>query len=474
MDTTVAEKLCAIRENVADLIGPSRYRTWFGDTTTLALAGDNLDVTVANRFVGSWIHTNYLSELVEATRRVVGREPRVAVHIADPDSAGTDGKSKTAAPRPARPPAVPKPDPAPSARSPSTPRPNLRGELDSFVVGPSNELAFSVASVLVRAPGEAFKHLVIHGGCGLGKTHLLQGLCNAIRRARPALEWRYLSGEEFTNEFVHAVKAGRIDLFRARFRNVDVLAIDDIHFLANKKATQEEFLHTFNAIDAAGKTVVLSSDRHPRSIATLSEPLINRLIAAMVVEIEPPDFATRREILHRRARTMLLKLPDEFLDYIAHHITRNVRELEGALYKLTAYASLTKESIGLELVRRTVADYVATKPPQRSAQIEELAAAYFGTTVEDIRSSSRERTVTQARAFAMYLLRKHTRMSFPEIGRQMGNKQHSTVLMAVRRVQELLDRDDRVIWNTPSGPREILARTVLDTLEQRLSRGPDA
>jgi chromosomal replication initiator protein len=171
---------------------------------------------------------------------------------------------------------------------------------------------------------------------------------------------------------------------------------------------------------------------------------------------------------------MLLKLPDQFLDYLAHHITRNVRELEGALYKLTACASLTKEPIGLDLVRRTVEDYAASQPPQRSARIEELAADYFGTTADDLRSASRDRTVTQARAFAMYLLRKHTRMSFPEIGRLMGNKRHSTVLMAVRRVQQMLDHDTSAIWNAKSGPREVRARMVLDALEQQLSRAVDA
>lgn len=467
MESTTAEKVCAIRENVVGLIGPSRYRTWFGGGTEFHLDGERLDVTVSNAFVGNWINSNYLPQLVEAARAVVGCEPEVAIHVCEEDAGSTDGEpAKEPTPKvasPTRQSAL-----AGARRKPAT---ALRGRLQDFVVGPSNELAYSVGMRLVHDPGQAFKHLVLYAGCGLGKTHLLQGICNAINDGRPELEWRYLSGEEFTNEFVYAFKAGRIDGFRARFRNVDVLVIDDIHFLANKKATQEEFLHTFNAIDASGKTVIMSSDSHPRNIATLSEPLVNRLIAAMVVEISPPDLATRREILRRRAAAMNCSLPEELLDFLAQRITRNVRELEGALYKLTAYASLTREPLTLELARRTVEDYVSAAPAPAAGQIERLVGQHFGVTREALHSRTRDRTTTHARSIAMYLIRKHTRMSFPEIGRAMGNKQHSTVLMAVRRVEELLKRDGRIDWSSPAGHREESVARLIDELEQQLARG---
>ncbi len=470
MEQTVAQKVCTIRERVADLIGTGRFRTWFGTSTEFQLDGQRLGLTVANAFVGNWISANYLPQVVAAAREVVGTDPQVEIRVGGNAPAGIAPASAAPAPF-----AAPPIAPAAVARlRPAGARPMLRGELDSFVVGPSNELAFSVASALVHSPGNGFKHLVVHGGCGLGKTHLLQGICNGVDRSRPGVEWRYVSGEEFTNEFIYAVKTGRVDPFRARFRNVDLLVIDDIHFLANKKATQEEFLHTFNAIDACGKTVVLSSDRHPRAIGTLPEPLLNRLIAAMVVQIDPPDFAVRREILRRRAAAMLCELPPEALDYVARSITRNVRELEGALYKLTAYASLTKEPMGLDLVRRAIEEYAATSRPPEAAEIERLVGRHFGVTREALRSVSRDRTVTQARAVAMYLIRKHTRMSFPEIGRLMGNKQHTTVLMAVRRIQNLLDRDGAVAWKTSAGTREVSARALLEELEQRLVSGRDA
>ncbi|MEW6249085.1 MAG: chromosomal replication initiator protein DnaA [Planctomycetota bacterium] len=471
MKGPVAENLCTIRERLVARIGAPSHRTWFGGSTRLQLVDDSLDVVVPNEFIGRWITRNYLDDLQEAAREVLGEPPRVAVRV-EPCECGAE---QAAAGSEAAP--VARRDGEPAAHHPRrrpAERPTLRGELESFVVGPSNELAYSVALAVVRAPGKAFKHLVLHSGCGLGKTHLLHGICNGLSRAHPALQWCFLSGEEFTNEFIYAVKSGRVDGFRARFRNVDVLVIDDIHFLANKRATQDEFLHTFDALDTVGQTVVLSCDCHPRSIATLSEPLISRLSAAMIVRIDAPEFATRREILRRRAAKMPLELPDEVLDYVARQIVRNVRELEGALYKLAAYAALTHEPIGLELARRAVEDYVANNQPVKPEEIERISAAHFGVTVEALRSRSRDRSVTLARSVTMYLLRKHTQLSFPEIGRQLGQKQHSTVIMAVRRIRELLDQEGAVTWKTPAGPREAPARAVLDELELRLFRGPPA
>lgn len=466
-----AEKLCAIRERVAGLIGQNPFRTWFGGSTELRLDGTRLEVRVPSAFAGRWITSRYLPYLLDAARGVVGTEPRVIVAVRDAEQ--STGACVAVA-EPPRPPAVRPLRPDGHGAAPRLERPTLRGELDSFVVGPSNALAFSVIRSFVSGAGGAFKHLVVHGGCGLGKTHLLQGLCNGASRSRPELEWRYLSGEEFTNEFVYALRSGRVDGFRARFRNVDLLVIDDIHFLANKRATQEEFLHTFNAIDACGRMVVLSSDRPPRQLAKMSEPLVNRLIAAMVVEIGPPDLAVRREILRRRAAAMQCELPPEVLDYLAQRITRNVRELEGALYKLVALASLLKTPLDLDLARRTVEDCTAQSRPPQAAEIERGVAAYFGLSVEAIRSRSRDRAVTQARALAMYLIRRHTALSFPEIGRLLGHKQHSTVLMAVRRIQDLVDQDGAVAWKTSSGVRTTPARALLDELEQRLVPGhPD-
>ena len=458
------DQVSHIRDRVADRIGAARYRTWFGDSAEINLNDSGLDVRVANAFVGNWIATNYMDDLVASAQEVLGDARNISVRIVQDLPPQTQSTSTQA------PPATPTATRPRASRTPATTsRATLRGKLDSFVVGSSNKLAFAAANQTVRYPGRAFKLLVVHGGCGLGKTHLLQGICNGLSAEHPTLAWQYISGEQFTNEFIFALKGGNVDLFRARYRNVDGLVIDDIHFLADKKATQDEFLHTFDAIDACGKVVVLSSDRHPRDIGTLSEPLTNRLIAGMVIEIEPPDVQVRREILRRRAQAMNADLPEEVVEYVAQHVTRNVRELEGTLYKLVALASLTQDHISLELAR-TAIDH-APAEPERALTAEELSrlvGGKFGVTFEQICSRSRDRTISLARAIAMYLVRRHTLLSFPEIGRALGRKNHSTVLMATQRVERHLAEDATVSWKTATGRRQAKIAELIGCFEQEI------
>lgn len=467
----MTQKVSDIRERIANRIGDARYRTWFGDAADFHLRPDGLDVVVTNAFVGNWIASNYLDDLVATASEVIGPDPKVEVHVSPPRAPDPspvvrdDRDDEPPQPRAAIDTANPGVRPRPRG-----PRVKLRGTIDDFVVGAGNKLAHSAALSVVRSPGQGFKLLIVHGGCGLGKTHLLQGICNGIQRAHPALEWRYISGEEFTNEFIYAVKSGHVDLFRARFRNVDVLIIDDIHFLANKKGTQSEFLHTFNAIDASGKAVVLSSDRHPRHFTTLAEPLADRLIAGMVVEIEAPDEQTRLQILKRRAARMNARIPEEVLELVARRITRNVRELEGALFKLVALASLTRGPVSLELATNALEEHIAQTPETPSVdQLLRLAGSRFGVSVEQIESRSRDRTVSLARAVGLYFVRKHTCLSFPEIGRNVGNKNHSTILMAVQRVERQLCEDATVTWKTANGTHKALLRGIIEGLERERS-----
>jgi len=448
-----------LHELIIDRIGAGPFRTWFGETAQLRVTDTGLDVLVPNTFVGNWIAANYMNELVVAVQELRGTDEHVVVRI-------LRSAKSVPAPGPHRP-ATSAPAPRLLPRRVRSSRAALRGRLDEFVTGPTNRMAYTAATQLVREPGAAFRLLVLHGGCGLGKTHLLQGICNGIAAAHPTLEWHYVSGEEFTNEFIAAVKLGNIDAFRARYRSVDVLVIDDIHFLVDKKGTQREFLHTFDAIDACGKAVVLSSDRHPRGIGTLSEPLVNRLIAGMVVEIEPPDFSVRREILARRAAALRCAVPDDVLTLIAERVTRNVRELEGALFKLVAFASLTKDPITMDLALLAL-DHQALRTERLPDPRDIIghAGGRFGVQPEQILSRSRDRTVTVARAIAMYLVRRHTLLSFPEIGRLFGNKNHSTVLMANQRVEKWLADDATVRWRSLDGWHEAPVRGVLAGLQQ--------
>lgn len=346
----------------------------------------------------------------------------------------------------------------------------LRHTLESFVVGPSNQLAFSAAQAVAKGPKADFNPLFIHGTCGLGKTHLLQGICNTVNSATNgrARRWRYVSGEQFTNEFIQALKNKRLEEFRATYRKLDLLAIDDVHFLAAKRATQEEFLHTFNAIDAAGKQVIMASDAHPRMVSQFTEQLVSRFISGMVVKIDSPDHATRVKILRRRAGTINAAVGDEVLDYIAMHIRGNVRELEGALVKLSALAALGNEPVTLAMATEALAEHLAqTDSVLTLGDIEMIVAAYFGITPADIHSSRRTRTVSLAHMISMALARRHTPMSFPEIGRFMG-KNHSSAVLAVQRLDKLLAEDEAVSWMTPTGCRSAKAKKLLETIQEQL------
>lgn len=460
MSLAVTEKLCLLRDRLCARIGATRYRTWFGDAARFLIEDDRLVVIVGNEFVRGWIASNFAQALQAVVGETLGESVRVVISATDDDSCETSAPTT-----PSRPPVVAPSAPAPASR---TARP-LRGDLDTYIVGASNQLAFSAAQRLITNPAGGFAPLVAHGGCGLGKTHLLQGVCNAFGRAHPTMQWRYVSGEEFTNEFIAALRGGRVEQFRAQQRGLDLLVVDDIHFLANKRATQEEFLHTFNAIAAGGKQVVFSSDRHPREIATLSEPLINRLISGIVIEIKPPDFDMRCDILRRRTAAMGVEMPPDAVEFIARSVTRNVRELEGALYKIVALASLSKEPLTRDIAKIAVEDYVTRKRQPEPVDIERTVGEFFGVTPERIRSKSRDRTVCTARSIALYLIRRFTHLSYPEIGRLVGSRNHSTVLMATQRVEESLRENGVVTWNTPAGPRSEKMRSLLEALEKTLA-----
>ncbi|HPS52034.1 MAG TPA: chromosomal replication initiator protein DnaA, partial [Phycisphaerae bacterium] len=349
----------------------------------------------------------------------------------------------------------------------------LKYRLRDFVVGPSNYLAYQAALNAANPDNRNFTQLFVHGPCGVGKTHLLQGICNELASAqtengRP-LRWRYVTGEQFTNEFIAAVRTQKAGEFREKYRSLDLLAIDDVHFLAAKRATQDEFLHTFNAIESAGRQIILASDSHPRLVGDLNEGLVSRFLAGMVVKVDSPDKDTRLEILRRKAAGLKLALSPEVADYIAVHIRGSVRELEGTAVKLSAIAALQEEPINLTLVREALSDHLArTDSATTLGDIEAVVAPFFGVTPADIHSSRRTKTVSAARMVAMLLARRYTPMSFPEIGRFMG-KNHSSVVLAVQRIEQSINKDENIDWNTPAGVKSMPAKTILQLLEEQLN-----
>lgn len=466
MGCATTETVSQIREKVAQKIGPQRYKIWFKNSTAFSVADGCLNIGVPNPFIGTWIENHFAETIAEAAREVTGQEFRLNFAIA-PELHVSLRKSQLD--RQAE--VVTKNSEGGSGNGRRNgyiaPPRRLRGRLDDFVVGKCNRMAYSSALSVVDAPASQFNPLFIYGGCGLGKTHLLQAICNGLAAKGGECEWLYVSGEEFTNQFLMALKGGKLDDFRSRFRSVDVLVIDDIHFLANKKATQEEFLHTYNAIEAANKQVVLASDAHPKLMGRLPETLVSRFVCGMVVRIDPPDHETRCEILRRRAGKMQQQIPEEAIRYIADNLQANVRELEGALLKLLAYASVLHEPITVAMARQALSDHLPrTDRIVTVNDIETIASSFFGLSPAELHSSRKTRTIALARAIAMYLARKHTSMSFPEIGRMMGNKNHSTVILACRKIERILNEDEMVFWRGTGGVQQMKLRTLLGRIEE--------
>jgi chromosomal replication initiator protein len=468
---SAAELVDSINEALAEKVGTQKFRVWFKNSTKFSLTGDYLKVAVPNPFIASWIENHYLNEINDAVRAVTGVEAKVTF-IIDSELAGNQKRSQLdSQAKSATRPSSGETRRASGARHQASKK--LKLSLDTFVVGQSNELAYNAAKVVVNEQQSPFNPLFIHGGYGVGKTHLLQGICNAVWQKRPQTNWLYLSAEDFANQFVLALKTKKLEAFRRRMRQTDLLAIDDIHFLASKPSTQEEFLHTFNTINLAGKQVVLASDAHPKMIGQISEKLVNRFVSGMVVKIEPPDFATRCEICRRFAenvRTANPGLPDSVIKYIAENLRSNVRELEGAVLKLIAFASLKNDKINLAMARAVLAEHLERCDPiVHVSDIQSAVATYFDITPANMHSSRKDRTVALARHLSMYLTRKHTRMSSSEVGRVTGGKNHATVLLACRRIEELLKKNSDIRWQGSAGNKISKARTVVGELEQSIS-----
>jgi len=457
-----------LEAKIADRIGPKRFAIWFKNTARFSFADQYLTITTPNHYVGEWIERNFSQEIAQAVREVTAQDYHLSFAI-DPDLA--KGLAKKQPDRQADYVAT---NPQRVARSAKRSKdglpadPVLRGRLEDFVVGASNRLAFAAAQSVVENPGTTYNPLFIHGGCGLGKTHLLQGIANGLREKQPDIRWRYVSGEEFMNDYVAAVRTREMDAFHARFRRLDVLVIDDVHFLANKRATQEEFLNTVKAIDTAGKQLVLASDAHPKMIGHFSEGLVSRFVQGMVVRVESPDLEVRLGVLRHRAEKLKVNVSEAVLSHIAEIHTANIRELEGALLKVVAQAQLLKEPITIGFAQRAVRDVLRqTTPVVRLEDIERIVAIYFGLAQADLHTSRKSRTIALARGIAMYLARKHTDMSFPEIGRFMGNKNHSTVILACRRIGKLLQSNAIASWLTPGGVKEQNINELVTGLEDQ-------
>lgn len=328
----------------------------------------------------------------------------------------------------------------PAATWDSTARLNPKYTFDSFVIGQSNRFAHAAAFAVSETPASTYNPLFIYGGSGLGKTHLLHAIGHYAKSLYPGLRVRYVNSEEFTNDFINSIRDNNGTSFKQIYRNVDMLLIDDIQFLAGKDSTQEEFFHTFNALHNHQKQVVITSDLPPKQLTGFAERMRSRFEWGLITDVQPPELETRIAILSKKAQSEGLDVPDDVMEYIASHISTNIRELEGALIRVTAFASLQQKPVDMALAEQVLKDLLLDDGPQEitAAQILQATAQYFEVSVDDLRSKSRSRTLVTARQIAMYLLRELTEMSLPRIGQELGDRDHTTVMYADRKIRKLM------------------------------------
>ena len=325
---------------------------------------------------------------------------------------------------------------------------NPRYVFETFVIGASNRFAHAAAVAVAEAPAKAYNPLFIYGESGLGKTHLLHAIGAYAKELYGSVRVRYVSSEEFTNDFINSIRDDKASVFQRRYRDLDVLLVDDIQFLENKERTQEEFFHTFNTLYNAHKQIVISSDRPPKQLTTLEDRLRSRFEWGLITDIQPPELETRIAILRKKAAQDKLNAPDDVLEYIASKISSNIRELEGALIRVTAFASLNRQPVDMGLAEIVLKDLIPDQagPEITSSTIMAQTASYFSLTLEDLCGTSRSRVLVNARQIAMYLCRELTELSLPKIGQTFGGRDHTTVMHADRKIRQLM-AERRSIYN---------------------------
>ncbi len=429
-----------------DALAP-QHRAWMQLTRPLALVQDTAVLATPNEFARDVLDTRLRPVIAQALSRELGRDIRVAVTVEQTQDDLPRGDVVGPDPEP-----EPLPEPRLATREvtvrPEPARLNPKYQFDTFVIGSSNRFAHAAAVAVAEAPAKAYNPLFIYGDSGLGKTHLLHAIGHYTQHLFTGSRIRYVSSEEFTNDFINSIRDDKAQNFQRRYRDIDVLLVDDIQFLERKERTQEEFFHTFNTLHNANKQIVISSDRPPKQLSTLEDRLRNRFEWGLITDIQPPDLETRIAILRKKAAQERLDAPPEVLEFIASKIASNIRELEGALIRVTAFASLNRQSVDLALAEVVLKDLVADAggPEITSATIMAQTAAYFGVSMEDLCGSSRSRVLVTARQIAMYLCRELTDLSLPKIGQQFGGRDHTTVMHADRKVRSLM-AERRSIYN---------------------------
>ncbi len=444
MELTAAEAWSSITSAAREVLPEQTFRTWLTSTEAVALSDDTLVVAAPTRFAVEWIEDKYGSLLRDLARRELGRPVHIQFeHSGSADRLEFPELSGTGEDRPGKP--ADRPASRPESRKPELTDDeaarasglNPRYSFERFVVGANSQLAAAACRGVADSPAQVYNPLFIYGDTGLGKTHLMHAVGHAILSKNRSARVAYVPSEQFTNEMIAAIQSGRTAEFRQRYRQIDVLLVDDVHFLRNKEGTQEEFFHTFNSLYDAHKQIVITSDRPPQEIPGLQERLVSRFEWGLVTDIKPPDFETRVAILRKKAAEDRLVIEDSVIEFIARNRKTSVRQLEGAVIKLLAYSSLTRREISLDLAREALGPRLEDEERLRVTpeQIRERVADSWGVSVDGLVSKRRNKPITVPRQVAMYLIKTMLDLPYTEIGSLFGGRDHSTVIHSVNKVE---------------------------------------
>lgn len=425
-----------VLKQISQRISKPSFDTWFKETKATQFKNDTVFITVPSDFIKGWLDQNYSELIQEILLEFTGRRLKVKFYTLEAEEddqqikrSKTPTKSETA-----------------SLQEDYKNVLNPKYVFETFVIGPGNRFAHAASLAVAELPAKSYNPLFLYGGVGLGKTHLMHAIGHFILEHNPQAKVVYLSSEKFTNEFINAIRDNNTDEFRNKYRNVDILLIDDIQFLAGKESTQEEFFHTFNALHGENKQIVISSDRPPKEIPTLEDRLRSRFEWGLITDIQPPDLETRIAILRKKAKAENLDIPNEVMAYIANQINTNIRELEGALIRVVAYSSLINRDIDVELAQEALKDIIPSSKPKMITiyDIQKIVSDYYGIKVDELKGRKRTKSVVLPRQIAMYLSREMTDLSLPKIGEEFGGKDHTTVIHAHEKIQQALLEDHTI------------------------------
>ncbi|MFD1362639.1 chromosomal replication initiator protein DnaA [Lentibacillus salinarum] len=423
----------ATLEKIEEKISKPSFETWLKNTKAESLDNDTLTIMAPNEFARDWLEGRYTSLIDEILLEITGAKLSTRFIIPDTQEPADDADQ------------APKKVPTGNNGKTDSDKTMLNSKytFDTFVIGSGNRFAHAASLAVAEAPAKAYNPLFIYGGVGLGKTHLMHAIGHYVREHNPEANVVYLSSEKFTNEFINAIMDNKATQFRNKYRNVDILLIDDIQFIAGKESTQEEFFHTFNALHEENKQIIISSDRPPKEIPTLEDRLRSRFEWGLITDITPPDLETRIAILTKKAKAEGLDIPNEVMLYIANQIDTNIRELEGALIRVVAYSSLVNQDIDASLAADALKDIIPSNKPRTITihGIQEAVGEKYNIRLEDFAAKKRTKSIAFPRQIAMYLSRELTDFSLPKIGDEFGGRDHTTVIHAHEKVVKMMEND---------------------------------